>query len=518
MEKYFNVAGPCHPDKHYMLSAQARCGGVLDLIAQEQYFVIHAARQSGKTTLLLELERELNAAGEYYALYCSLEVAQSIQEPVEGIPAIVRKLRQQVQFYPMLQHALSLEVDYTDYTTVLQTELALLCGRLDKPLVILFDEIDCLSNGTLISFLRQLRDGYINRMRMPFPASVGLVGLRNIRDYKAQVREDRETLGSASPFNIVTEALTLRNFTREEIGRLYGQHTARTGQVFPAEVVGAVYEATRGQPWLVNAVARDIVVKQLGRDVRRAIRREHVARAVEALIRQRPTHLDSLMERLREPRVQRIVEPVIMGKVQSFDLLDDDYQYVLDLGLLREVDARLMPANPIYGEVMVRTLTARAQKELAQQAFPEAPAYVAEGCLDMGRLLGDFQAFWRQNSEMWIERFQYKEAAPHLVLQAFLQRVINSGGYITRELATGNGRLDLCVHYEDGAYPLEVKVRYGPRSYEEGAEQLAGYMARLGCTEGWLVVFDRRPEVAWDTKVFWETRVVEGKTVHVVGC
>jgi hypothetical protein len=390
---------------------------------------------------------------------------------------------------------------------------------LDKPLVLLFDEVDCLSNGTLISFLRQLRDGYVNRRRMPFPQSIGLIGMRNIRDYKARVRDDRETLGSASPFNIVAEAFTLRNFTREEIARLYAQHTAQTGQVFPAEVVQAVFDATQGQPWLVNAIAHNIIVKQLANDVTRALLPEHVTQAVEALIRQRPTHLDSLMERLREPRVQRIVEPVILGKAPPCGRLDDDYQYVLDLGLLREADYRLVPANPIYGEGMIRTLSDRAQVALETQRYPpEAPAYLVEGRLDMRRLLGDFQAFWRQNSEMWIERFQYKEAAPHLVLQAFLQRVINSGGHITRELATGNGSLDLCLHYEDISYPIELKVRYGPRTYDEGVEQLAGYMKRLGCEEGWLVVFDRRPEVSWDTKIFWETRSVGERMIHVVGC
>jgi hypothetical protein len=104
-----------------------------------------------------------------------------------------------------------------------------------------------------------------------------------------------------------------------------------------------------------------------------------------------------------------------------------------------------------------------------------------------------------------------------LVLHAFLQRVINSGGAITRELASGNGRLDLCLHYAGIAYPIELKVRYGPHTYDEGVEQLARYMERLGCTEGWLVVFDRRPEIAWDTKVFWETRAVGEQRVHVVG-
>jgi len=342
--------------------------------------------------------------------------------------------------------------------------------------------------------------------------------MRNIRDYKAHVRDDRETLGSASPFNIATEALTLRNFTQEEIARLYAQHTQQTGQAFPPKVIQAVFEATQGQPWLVNAIARDIVVKQLQNDVTRPILPEHVSQAVETLIRQRPTHLDSLMERLKESRVQRIVEPVITGEPPQVDFLDDDYQYVLDLGLLREIDYRLAPANPIYAAVMMRTLTIHVQRALAQGALPEAPAYLVEGRLDMRRLLEDFQAFWRQNSEMWIERFQYKEAAPHLVLQAFFQRIINSGGHITRELATGNGSLDLCLHYAENAYPVEVKLRYGPRTYDEGTQQLARYMERLDCAEGWLVVFDRRPHISWETKIFWETRTVAGKTVHVVGC
>ncbi|MDD4192325.1 MAG: hypothetical protein PHI28_13410 [Mangrovibacterium sp.] len=83
--------------------------------------------------------------------------------------------------------------------TLLIANLNELCQLFDKPLVLLFDEVDCLGNGTLISFLRQLRDGYINREDYPFPRSIALVGMRNIRDYKARVRDDGKTLGSASP-------------------------------------------------------------------------------------------------------------------------------------------------------------------------------------------------------------------------------------------------------------------------------------------------------------------------------
>ncbi|MCS6969419.1 MAG: hypothetical protein NZ552_00165, partial [Planctomycetes bacterium] len=76
MPRFFNTAGPCRPSEHYMLPARERIADLAPLIAARQYFVIHAARQTGKTTLLLELAAELEAGGRYRALYCSVETAQ----------------------------------------------------------------------------------------------------------------------------------------------------------------------------------------------------------------------------------------------------------------------------------------------------------------------------------------------------------------------------------------------------------------------------------------------------------
>jgi hypothetical protein len=519
MKKTFNIAGPCHPAEHYMLPTLPRCVGILDLIDQKQYFVIHAARQSGKTTLLLELTKQLNEAGDYYALYCSLETVQGIVDAREGIPAIIRAIETRVKFHKTLRsYPFADQVNYADFNVALIEALTYFCESLDKPLVILFDEIDCLSNGTLISFLRQLRDGYINRDEIPFVRSVALVGLRKIRDYKSNVREDRDTLGSASPFNIVSEAFTLQNFTNEEIAKLYVQHTEQTGQVFSSKIVKMIYYNTQGQPWLVNALAREIVVKILNNDFSQTINPKHVEQAVQTLIMRRDTHIDSLMERLKEKRVQKIVEPVILGENKRYDLLDDDYQYVLDLGLLREAERKIVPSNPIYGEIIVRTLSFRSQQELNDTpSLPAIPAYIVDGKLDMKRLLGDFQQFWRENSDIWIKRYQYVEAAPHLTLQAFLQRVGESGGKVSREMASGAGRLDIYIQYQGLNYPIELKIRYGEKTYQEGEQQLAKYMDKQGCSEGWLIVFDKRKRTSWDEKIFWQTHKLAGKTIHIVG-
>jgi hypothetical protein len=250
-----------------MINASSRLKGIAALIDQKQYFVIHAARQSGKTTFLLDITERLNAEGKYYALYCSLEIGQGVTDPKDGIPAIVNGIKLDLEYSTVPGGKdFAAELDLNDYANVLRRALTGLCMSLDKPLVIFFDEADCLSEGTLISFLRQLRNGYNTRSQIPFVHSVALVGMRNIRDFKAKIRPDRESMGSASPFNVITEALTLRNFTKEEIVKLYGQHTRETGQPFDAEAIELVWRQTQGQPWLVNAVAREVIVKMLQSD------------------------------------------------------------------------------------------------------------------------------------------------------------------------------------------------------------------------------------------------------------
>jgi hypothetical protein len=78
-EKFFNVAGPNAPEKHYMLDPLRRISydEVSRLIRQEQYFVLHASRQTGKTTSLLAMVRKINEEGQYRCVYMNVETAQT---------------------------------------------------------------------------------------------------------------------------------------------------------------------------------------------------------------------------------------------------------------------------------------------------------------------------------------------------------------------------------------------------------------------------------------------------------
>jgi len=71
--KTFNTAGPVRPDEHYMIPALARweMDKIRRLIGEKRYFVLHAPRQTGKTSCLLALMEQLNAEQDYRALYKS---------------------------------------------------------------------------------------------------------------------------------------------------------------------------------------------------------------------------------------------------------------------------------------------------------------------------------------------------------------------------------------------------------------------------------------------------------------
>jgi len=100
---------------------------------------------------------------------------------------------------------------------------------------------------------------------------------------------------------------------------------------------------------------------------------------------------------------------------------------------------------------------------------------------------------------------------------AFLQRIINGGGYIIRDIAAGTGRTDLCLVYGNQKYPIELKIRRGEKSVDKGIDQIIRYMDTFGCNEGWLAVFDQRPKISWNKKIYIQKEKRDGKTVTIVG-
>lgn len=513
MAKRFNTAGLCFPGKHYMVDPVKRLTSVESLIDDNLYFTLHAPRQTGKTTYLHALARKLNSEKKYTALVVSFEQAgyETITVPEANELLIGCVYHASCLQLPENERPVNPE---DNKFPNLHNYLAKWAAAQLKPIVLLIDEIDALLDEVFVSVLRQLRDGYQKRPQH-FPASIILVGLRDVRDYKAKIRSEFKSWGSGSPFNIKSDSLLLKNFSKEEVFTLLEQHTGETGQVFPVEVKEELFRLSGGQPWLVNALARQMISNILMEDYTQPITMELASRAKHELILRRDTHLDSLVDKLKEERVKRIVQAIINGDNMVFDALEDDIVYVRDLGIVGLKDP-LKFSNPIYAEIIPRIMAYPIQAAIPDEIQP--PWFVdKQGRLEMEKLLKEFQKFYRRNSGAWLERYEYKESAQHLLLMAFLQRVLNAGGEIIREMALGNGRIDLLVKYKKQEFAFELKIKRDKYTIEDGKEQLHRYLDRLGLNEGYLVIFDPGKD-DWEKKLYMKEITYNQKKITMVGC
>ena len=520
-------------ERHYHVPPLSRfdMDEVLGLIEQWRCFVLHAPRQTGKTTVLRALRDLLNGTGRYRCIYVNVEAAQ---DPDEDLPLCMQTI--------LACLALEAETNHRDVTfpsewpeilrragprQALRLLLSEWARADSKPLVLFIDEIDTLIGATLVSVLRQLRSGYPDRPQR-FPQSVILCGVRDVRDYRIHVVSEKTPVLGGSAFNVKAESLRLGDFSEREVRDLLAQHTVETGQPFTEEALAEIWRLSQGQPWLVNALAAETCFAKAGlRDRSREVTFEAVTGARERLIRRRDTHLDQLAAILEEERVRRVVEPVLSGETSEDVFRPDDVQYVRDLGLVAQTDP-VRVANPIYREVIPRELTSVTQAMLTHQ-----PAWYigADGRLLMDKLMEAFQAHFREHSEHWLDRFEYREAGPQLLLQAFLHRVVNSGGRLEREYGVGRRRMDLAVIWPvrpgglDTAAVAEQRIvveckllRKAPEAtLEEGLGQTAAYMELWGAEEGHLALFDRRDGRSWQERLYRREESHEGRAIAVWG-
>jgi hypothetical protein len=502
------------------------------LINNESCFVLHAPRQSGKTTFLDSLTYEINDSDKYYALNCSLATLRSIDNENDVLARIVSRINMAMrasEIDAIKQRAYRYDSlpGMTAPDSKVQILLNQLCLELDRDLVVFFDEADCLSGPGLLTFLAQIREGHDLRHKpgCKFPVSLALAGMRDIVDRLARVRPEHGSARLAGPFTFCADSLTLADFTLAEVQALYRQHTEATGQVFEAGAAERAWHWSEGQPWLVNALAGRIVEKELGGAHSSAITAGHVDRAAEALIRRRGVHLDHLLERLKEPRVIRVMDRVLAGTNLSTTASDDDdVKYCVDLGLVASDEwGRLRPANRVYRDAMVGFLTSGISKLLPAPSRGDR----AGGGRLMSDLIGDFRRLWRDPAASLTSRrpdnlaVKYGEAAPALILYAFMAKALaGSGTRLQARYAEGRGRMDISVFHQGAEYPVGVEAADNDQPFcqEEGLARLVECLLAGGAKEGWLLVFDQDREKPWAERDFWRKQTRDGLTIHVVGC
>lgn len=497
-------------------------GAQLDrYVGDKLYWVLHAPRQTGKTTFLQDWARKINAGGEAVACYVSLESCQGITDRAEAMVNIHKAVCASSEKAGLPVPELPLDTAYSAEFLLQNTMQKWAKLVSPKPLVVLFDEADVLTGDPLISFLRQLRSGFADRGVGKFPVSIALVGMRDLRDYITAAK-DGIAPNPGSPFNIKEDSVFISNFNKNDVAALFAQRTEETGQKITDEAIAYLYEQSWGQPWIVNNLFKRATIQVLDKDDYQTITLDHIATAREQMILARETHLDALSVRLHDPKIRRVIETIIAGQVDfSITRTNPDIELATDLGLIKwDNAAGFKISNPIYEDILTRHLNSSYYDNLPSPT--EWKWQKADGKLDMESLLKEFQGFWRSHSEIWEEMAGYTEVFPHLLLTAFLQRLLNGGGRTDREVAAGRGRMDLRIEYMGDKFIIEIKLvrnRDNPEKVrEDGLRQIADYRDKAAPgAPSYLMIFDRRDktkEKSWDERISWE-KVGE---ITVIGC
>ena len=238
--RFFNTSGPVVAADHYCVPPLERINlrEVLSLISDKRYFVLHAPRQTGKTSALLALRDLLNggAHGRYRCVYVNVEAGQAAREDrAEAMRAILSELEIEAEATlddPLPANLWPGLLERAGPVGVLRQVLTRWAQADPAPLVLLIDEIDTLIGDTLIAVLRQLRAGYPHRPRR-FPQSVILCGVRDVRDYRIHSSAENAIVTGGSAFNIKAKSLRIGDFSESRCAHCSASTPPRPRSGFP---------------------------------------------------------------------------------------------------------------------------------------------------------------------------------------------------------------------------------------------------------------------------------------------
>jgi hypothetical protein len=555
--KEFNVAGVCVPNRHYALPVESRLPEISRLIEEETYFRVQGPRLSGKSTLAHQLVDKINDEGNYLALGLSLSPLRGIddrREAASDLTALINQALAASAAEPLRGRAYAYDAvpSQSSASSKIRSLLTSLCQDLDKDLVVIFDEMDCLAGPGLFLFLAQLREGYQSRHRpgSKFPRSMILVGQRDLADRLALVEGEAAPRPPLSVFRI---SLVLPNFSLADLKNLYAQRAADTGQAFADEATQAAWDWTQGQPWLANALARGVVAK-LSRGGGKKATAKDVDEAAFDLVDRREAPIESLLELLKEPRIVAILDPILSGGPRAAFFNDRARSQGLDAGLLALSDNRPRLANPIVREVAFGVLTDQIQGALSSEI--EKISWNDGRKVELTEILEGFQAYWRAKSRSFsfttdcldvasgevlkkelaqlldaeiandllyqylVSRVtdlltrKYAEAIHPITLVAYLRRIVGQEARILVDCHEGRGGLGARLLYKGRQYFIEITLK--SRSDLESRRRLRAALTAAGEKEGWLVIFDQDRAKGWGEKLYRETEAGD-LTINVFG-
>ena len=507
MKKRFNITGVCFPEQHYMADSSAKYARMLEMIEQGDYFTINRPRQYGKTTALFQLTAKLNQTPGYLALRISFEGIGD--QPFEHEAALSKSFISSLAAYcdrvdPVLGKWMEEQVDTLSSLSELSDYISVLVKKAAKKIVVLIDEIDKSSNNQLfLSLLGVLRNKYLDRWEVPTFHSVILTGVHDVKSLKLKLRPDEERKYN-SPWNIAADFDVDMSFSPSEIQPMLEAYAQDNQvQVDAAAVADRLFYYTSGYPFLVSKLCKIVAEKLLNTLPDKHWTHATVDQAASMLVRESNVNFDELIKNLENnPALYQLALALVINE-QGFPF--DLNEPVTNLGVVYGIFTNrngLAIHNRIYQEVIASYMSAKLLVQ-HQGQFPAsefAGAYLLPGQgLNVPKALLKFQELMKVEYNKKDRDFLERQG--RLVFLAFLKPILNGHGYAFKEpQISEEKRLDILITYYQHQYVIELKLWRGQQAHENGLNQLADYLDRLGLQEGALLIFDHQEQKQWKSE------------------
>ena len=523
MARVFNVNGACRPNKHYMVALEPRLKAIRVMVDDGAYFTINKARQYGKTTTLRALAEYLKKDYLVVSLDFQRLGALSFESEQSFVAAFSEELLYTVERFPEgVEERFRAFVEGTARINSLQAlfkVVYLWCGKAEKPIVLLIDEVDSATNNQVfLDFLAQLRAAYLDSDRTPTFQSVILAGVNDVRNIKRKIRPEEEHKVN-SPWNIAADFLVDMSFSVEDIAGMLEQYETdyHTGMNIQ-KIAGLLYEYTSGYPFLISRLCKLMDERIAGSpefpSKSSAWTKEGFLEAVKILLNEKNALFESLTGKLRDfPELRQIIYLLLFqGNTTFYNSLNPVIEIAEMYGFIKNENGMVVVSNRIFEIVLYNLFLSEEaiNNGISLAAFQDKNQFIVGGHLDMELVLKKFVQHFDDIYGDQGQKFREEEGRRYFLL--YLRPIINGTGNYYIESRTRNmERTDVIVDYRGEQFVCELKIWRGNAYNERGEDQLSDYLDYYHLKKGYMLSFNfnKKKEVGIKEIVIGDKLLIE---------
>lgn len=497
-----------------MVNLEERLKEIKKLIDKKKYFTINRARQYGKTTTLVALEKYLQK--EYAVISLDFQgFSHQDFESERAFTAVFARglLRNYLNFLSTKRIAFEkITEEKNSSLSDLFDLLSVCCEMSEKPVIMLIDEVDSATNNQVfLDFLSQLRKYYLNREDIATFHSVILAGVYDIKNLKMKIHADGEAKKN-SPWNIAADFDVNMSFSSFDISGMLEEYERdyNTGMNI-SKMADMIYDYTSGYPFLVSRLCKiiDEKVSELFQNKNEAWTKEGVLQAIKMLLHEKNTLFDSLINKMYDyEKIRTLVYAILIsGQSRPYNVRNDVIQTASMFGFVKNKDGVVAISNRIFETILYDQFISDEIDENTMyiSGLKDKNQFVKNGELDMERILERFVQHFNDIYGSRTEIFKEEEGRKYLLL--YLKPIINGvGNYYIEAQTRDMRRTDVIIDYLGKQYIIEMKIWHGEEYNTRGEQQLADYLEYYHLETGYMLSFN-----------FNKNKEVGIKHIHVNG-